>query len=143
MFKGAHNVSLDAKGRMAIPTKYRESLNELCSGRVVLTTDPEKCLLLYAEPEWEDFQHRLMKTPNAKKSIRQLQRFYIGNAAECDMDGNGRILVPQTLRAFANIDKRAVLSGVSNKFEIWNEDAWNQQLMDVPEIPEDLGDLFI
>jgi MraZ protein len=125
LFRGVNVISLDSKGRMAIPTRYREPLVEHCDGNLVVTVDPDYCLLIYPLPEWEEIERKLAKLPSFNKKARALQRLLMGHATECEMDSHGRILVTPPLRSFASIDKRAVLIGQGNKFELWDEQRWN------------------
>jgi MraZ protein len=127
LFRGVSALNLDIKGRMAMPTKYRQRLVEDCDGKLVVTVDRDHCLLLYPLPEWEDIERKLVRLPSLNKQARRLQRLLIGHATEVDLDSNGRILLPPPLREFAELDKRVVLIGQGNKFEIWNEDIWNQR----------------
>ncbi len=125
MFRGLATLNLDSKGRMAIPTRYRDSLLRHCNGQMVITVDRDHCLLLYTLPDWEEIERKLVKLPSFNRQARRLQRLLIGHATECEMDGNGRILLPPALREFAGLDKTVVLIGQGNKFEVWAEDAWN------------------
>ena len=125
MFRGVNALALDSKGRMAIPTRYREQLTRLCSGQMVLTVDRDHCLLLYPQPEWEEIERKIMKLSSFNKQTRKLQRLLVGHATECELDGNGRILLAPPLREFAGLNKDVVLIGQGNKFEIWDEVAWN------------------
>lgn len=125
MFRGVSPINVDAKGRMAMPAKYRERLNELCEGRLVLTVDFDKCLMLFPEGEWDQLERKLVRLPSLNPRARRLQRLLLGYATECELDGNGRILLPAVLREYAGLDKRIVLVGQGNKFEIWNEEVWN------------------
>ena len=127
MFRGATKVTLDAKGRMAVPTRYRPRIDDLCGGRLVLTVDRDYCLLLYPLPEWEDIERKLVRLGNLDPRARRLQRLLIGHATELEMDSNGRILLPPPLREFAQLDKRIALTGQGKKFEIWNEQIWQEQ----------------
>lgn len=127
MYRGVNALNLDAKGRMAIPTKYRERLMERCDGHLVVTVDRDRCLLLYPLPDWEHIERKLSALPNLDKQTRRLQRLLIGHATECDMDGNSRILLPPPLREFAGLDKHAVMIGQGNKFELWDEQLWNER----------------
>lgn len=127
MFRGVNALNLDVKGRMAMPTKYRQSLMEHCDGQMVVTVDRDHCLLLYPLPEWEDIERKLVKLPSLNKQARRLQRLLIGHATECELDGSGRILIPPPLREFSNLDKQIVLIGQGNKFEIWDENTWNER----------------
>lgn len=125
MFRGVNGVSLDSKGRIAIPTRYREGLAARCSGRLIMTVDRDHCLLLYPLPEWELIEAKLVRLSSFNTQTRRLQRLLIGHATECDMDGAGRILVPAPLREFAGLDKDIMLIGQGNKFELWDEAVWN------------------
>lgn len=127
MFRGVNTVNLDSKGRLAIPTKYRDALVRLCEGQMVVTVDRDGCLLLYPLPEWEEIERKLARLSSFQKQTRRLQRLLIGHATECEMDGNGRILLSQPLREFAGLEKAVVLIGQSNKFEIWAESTWNER----------------
>lgn len=127
MFRGVTTISLDAKGRMALPTRYRERLMSRCDGHMVVTVDRDSCLLLYPLPEWEEIERKLVRLPGLNSQVRKLQRLLIGHATECDLDGSGRILLPVPLREFANLERRIVLIGQGNKFEIWDENIWNER----------------
>ena len=124
-FRGINNLALDTKGRMAMPSRYRDRLQEGCGGRLVITVDRDHCLLVYPLPEWEIIEAKLIELPSLNKQARLLQRLLIGYATECEMDGQGRILVPTMLRDFAGLNKKIVLIGQGKKFEIWDEAAWD------------------
>lgn len=125
-FRGINNVSLDVKGRMAMPARYRERLLESCGGRLVITIDRDHCLLVYPLPEWEIIETKLNQLPSLNRQARLLQRLYIGHATELDMDAQGRILLPLMLREYAGLGKKIVLIGQGRKFEIWDETLWNE-----------------
>lgn len=125
-FRGINNIALDAKGRMALPARYRERLLESCGGRLVVTVDRDHCLLVYPLPEWEIIESKLIELPSLNKQARLLQRLLIGHATELEMDGQGRILLPAMLRDFAGLTKKAVLIGQGKKLEIWDEDTWGE-----------------
>ena len=127
MFRGGGNVNLDAKGRLALPTRYRGPIMERFDGHLVLTVHYDGCLLLYPQPEWQDIERKLIRLPNQDPRTRAMQRMLIGHATEVDMDGHGRILIAPRLREFAKLDKRVSLTGVGNKFEIWDEEVWDQK----------------
>jgi len=125
-FRGINNLALDAKGRMAMPSRYRERLLEICGNRLVITVDRDHCLLVYPLPEWEIIESKLVNLPSLNKQARLLQRLLIGYATECEIDSQGRILLPAMLREFAGLNKKTVLIGQGKKFEIWDEDTWNE-----------------
>lgn len=134
MFRGVNNISLDAKGRMAIPTRFRESLQSGCASQLVVTVDTDRCLLIYPLPEWQEIERKLVKLPSLNKTARHLQRMLMGNATDVEMDGQGRILIPTPLRSYAGLEKKAVMIGQGHKFELWNEESWNNQLNEWQEI---------
>lgn len=126
MFRGANLLTMDAKGRIAVPARYRQTLQELCDGRLVITLDRSGCLLLYPEPEWLEVEGKLRQLPSTNATARRLQRVMVGHATEMEMDKQGRILLPPVLREVAALDRHVMLVGQINKFELWNEEAWNR-----------------
>lgn len=129
MFRGINKATLDAKGRMALPTKYRETLGIVCGGSVVVTIDMrESCLLMYPLPEWEVVQRKLEGLANINNQARTLQRLLIGHATDLELDANGRILLPVMLREYASLTKKMVVVGQGNKLELWAEDVWQAQM---------------
>ncbi|MCF6337323.1 MAG: division/cell wall cluster transcriptional repressor MraZ [Gammaproteobacteria bacterium] len=142
MFRGVNALNLDAKGRVAMPTRHRQRLSDTCDGQMVITVDnSDRCLLLYPLQEWEVVERKLQKLPSFNRQARRLQRMLIGHATEVEMDGTGRLLVPPPLREFADLEKRVVLIGQSNKFELWNEELWTESRSDWMAAGDDLGDL--
>lgn len=125
MFRGINPLSLDGKGRLAMPAKYRQELLQAANGQLVLTVDRDRCLLLYPLPVWEEVEGQLIRLSSTNPRARALKRLLLGHAEECTLDASGRILLPAPLREFASLEKRVVLVGQGNKFEIWNESAWN------------------
>ena len=118
-------MNMDAKGRLAIPAKYREGLAEHCASRIVVTINPrEHCLWLYPEPEWKVVERRVAELPSLKRQNQVLKRLLLGHASELEMDGQGRVLLSSELRAYARLDKRIALVGEGDKFEIWGEEQW-------------------
>ncbi len=125
MFLGVNTLNLDAKGRMAIPAKYRGELADCCASRIVVTIHPhERCLWLYPENEWREVARQLSRLPTLKRQNQMLKRLLLGYASEMDMDAQGRILLSPELRDHAGLEKRVSVVGQGNKFEIWNESAW-------------------
>ncbi|ROQ20836.1 MraZ protein [Marinimicrobium koreense] len=132
MLTGSHSINMDAKGRMAIPTRIRESFVASCEGRLVLTAHTQqRCLLVYSEPDWLERLPKIQALPDNDPAAGRIKRLWIGYATQLEMDGNGRILVPPTLRSFARLDKKLMLVGLGDKMELWNEDSW-QDLIEQP-----------
>lgn len=127
MFRGSSTLNLDSKGRLAVPTRHRDFLQSYCSGRLIVTADPSKCLLIYPLPDWEPIEKKLNSLSSFNPQTRSLQRLLVGNASDVELDSAGRILVPTSLRQFAGLEKSVVLAGQGNKFEVWDEEKWNQQ----------------
>jgi len=132
LFRGISAINLDEKGRITIPTRYRGMLQQCCNAHMIVTVAVNErcsgeigCLWLYPLPEWEQLEVTISQLPTLNKAAGKLRRFLIGNASECDMDSQGRLLLPEKLRSFAELDKKIMLVGQLNKFEIWNEAAWN------------------
>jgi len=129
MFRGANAINLDSKGRLAIPTKYRQSILDDCDGQLICTIDSKQsCLLLYPLPEWEEIEIKLLKLSSMIEQESRLQRLLLGNATDSDMDKNGRVLVPPPLRQYAKLDKSIMLVGKLNRFEIWDAATWSAQI---------------
>ena len=125
MARGSTNLTLDEKGRIAVPTRLRPGLVEESGGSVVITVSPaERCLSLYTLNNWVVVEAKLTKLPSMDPQARRLRRLLIGHAHDCGMDRGGRILLPAPLREFAFIEKQVVLVGQGDKFEIWSEDNW-------------------
>lgn len=137
MFRGVTQLALDGKGRLAIPARYRGTVEARSQGRLVITADPSGCLLLYPLPDWEPIQQRLMSLSSFNERIRKLQRLLVGHADDAEIDGSGRVLVPQALRQFATLDKHVVLVGQGNRFELWDQARWDAQTQDAMALPAD------
>jgi len=125
VFRGATNITLDAKGRLAIPTRYRERIATRCDGQLVITLDRDHCLLIYPLPDWEEIERKLVRLPSLQKRSREMQRIMLGYATEVDVDGAGRILLSRELREVAGLERTAMLIGQGHKFELWDEERWN------------------
>jgi MraZ protein len=128
VFFGETAINLDAKGRLAVPMRYRDALVEQCENRMVLTYSAFDTGSLWLQPEqtWERVRDDVMALPNFNASHRSLQRRMVGAATAVEPDGNGRILLPPSLRQVAGLEKRVVLLGMGNRFEIWNENILNE-----------------
>ena len=130
MFRGANSINLDSKGRIAIPAKYRDGINESAESHMIVTCDPyENCLLIFTLKHWETTEADLQALSNSKPLFRRLKRIMLAHATEVDMDANGRLLIPSVLRERANLNKESMLIGQGNTFQLWNENEWNS-LMD-------------
>lgn len=129
MLRGVSVISLDIKGRLALPKRYRKELDALCDGEFVCTIDHQlPCLLLYPLPEWERIEAKLSRLSSFNPVERRLQRILLGHAFDCEMDAQGRLLISATLRDYAALHGKAMLVGQLNKFELWNADTWQQQI---------------
>ena len=129
MFFGETAINLDAKGRLAIPIRYRDDIQEACDGRLVLTYSAfdSGALWLYPEDEWMRVRNDVTGLSTFKPEHRSLQRRLVGSASAIEPDANGRIQLPQTLRQVTGLEKRVVLLGMGRRFEIWNETVLNQR----------------
>lgn len=124
MFRGITSAKIDPKGRIVMPTRYRDRLL-MGSNSVIVTIDTEdRCLLLYPIREWEEIEAKLAALPSFNAAARRIQRLLIGHATDIEMDAQGRLLLPPLLREYANLSKKAVLVGQGKKFEIWDETHW-------------------
>ncbi len=144
MFFGVSTLNLDAKGRIAVPARHRELLADCCASRVVVTVNPiagERCLWLYPENEWRNVTRTLSKLPTMDRQAQALRRLVYGFASALELDGQGRILLTNEQREFAGLDKRVVLVGQEQKFEIWDEQLWtdNQAQWQAAVMSEDGG----
>ena len=127
MFRGATKVTLDDKGRMVMPTRYREQISESGQGHLVVTVDRDQCLLIYPLPEWDRIERKLMSLPSLHAQARRLQRLMVGHATDVEIDGHGRVLLPPELREFAQLERHGMLIGQGNRFELWDETRWGER----------------
>ena len=128
-FRGVSNLSLDAKGRIVLPARYRERLLEICHSEMIVTIDTEQpCLLIYPLPEWELIEEKIEALPSFNPATRRIQRLLIGHATEVEVDGNGRMLLSNPLREYAQLGKKVVLIGQGKKFELWDEAVWSERM---------------
>jgi MraZ protein len=151
MFRGPSKVTLDAKGRLAMPSRHRERILTRANGALVATVDRDYCLLIYPLPEWEEIERKLVRLPALNKTARRLQRLMLGYATELEMDNQGRILLPRELREFAGLERQVMLIGQGNKFELWDEQRWIERRDewlaaddgDFKDLPEELESLSL
>ena len=122
MFMGEYNHVIDAKGRLIIPARFRELLGE----EFIMTRGLDGCLSVYPMDEWETFEKKLRALPLTNKNARTFTRFFVAGATNCELDRQGRVLVPQPLREFAGLEKEVVLTGNLNRIEIWSKEKWSE-----------------
>lgn len=141
MFMGEYNHTVDAKGRLIVPAKFRELLGE----EFVVTKGLDGCLFVYSKEEWDVIEEKFRGVSQFSKDARKFARFFFAGAAVCEVDKQGRILLPAVLRDYAEIGKEVVLAGVLNHIEIWNKDKWleTNEYDDVEEIAEHMAELGI
>jgi MraZ protein len=148
MFEGAAALSLDVKGRLAIPARHRETLLAAAEGALVLTAHPHRCLLLYPAPAWQPIRDQVLRASSLDPRAASIKRVLVGNARTETLDSAGRILVAPELRDYAQFEKTVYLVGMGTHFEIWSEAGWKQQ-NDLAvqalagELPPGLGDLVL
>jgi MraZ protein len=129
MYRGTSAITLDSKNRITIPTRYREELFADCQGKMVCTVDIQHpCLLLYPLPEWEEIELKLCGLSSMNPQERLLQQVLLVNASDCEIDKSGRLLINGPLRQHAGLEKGLMLVGQLRKFEIWSENAWQDQM---------------
>ncbi|MCS3902244.1 MraZ protein [Methylohalomonas lacus] len=128
MFRGLSSLSVDSKGRIAVPSRYRERLAGMAEGALVLTLSPlDRSLWLYPLPEWELIEAKLADLSDFDVQSRRTKQMMRGYASDCQLDGQGRILLAQELRDYAALGKEVILLGQGNKFELWDAGVWNEQ----------------
>ncbi len=139
MFMGEYNHSVDTKGRLIIPTKFREQLGT----EFIVTKGLDGCLFAFPQGEWQAFEEKLRSLPLTQKGARQFTRFFVAGATPCELDKQGRILLPATLREFAGLEKDVVLAGMLNRVEIWSKAKWtdNNAVDDMETIAEQMAGL--
>lgn len=139
MFMGEYNHTVDTKGRLIIPSRFRDELGD----EFVVTKGLDGCLFIFPNNEWQAFEEKLKALPLTNKSARQFARFFVAGATPCELDKQGRILLPGTLREFAGLEKDVVLTGMLNRIEIWSKSKWNENNSydDMDDIAEQMTDL--
>lgn len=151
MFRGVQHINMDAKGRLAIPSRQREPLLEQCAGQIVVTIDTQStCLCIYPMPAWERIEGDLQSLPSLNPAVKRFQRLMLGYATDIQLDSNGRMLLPPSLRDYAKLEKKLVLVGQGNKLELWCEELWtverDKALEDVgadESLPDELMNLSL
>ena len=151
MFRGSSAINLDAKGRLAMPSRYRDELIERCEGQMVITIDlVDPCLCIYPLPDWEKVEEQLSQMPSLRAQTRQLNRLLIGSAVDLELDNSGRLLIPARLREQAGLTKQVMLVGQLNKFQLWDERQWYELLnadleaiKNPDHLPEELMNLVL
>lgn len=142
MFIGEYKHSLDEKGRVNVPSKYRDKLGEA----FILTKGLDGCLFIYPSSEWVIFEQKLKQLPLTNTNARKFVRFFLAGAVECSADKQGRILIPNHLRVYSNIEKDIVFIGMSNRIEVWSNNKWddyNQEAFDADLIAKQMEELGI
>ena len=139
MFMGEYQHSLDSKGRLIIPAKFREELGE----NAVMTRGLDNCLFLFPQSEWMVLEEKLKTLPLTKATARQFVRFLFSGATECDLDKQGRITIPQSLRDYAKVDKEVVVYGVSNRIDIWSRDRWELLMQEAEDAYEEIAENIV
>ena len=141
MFMGEYNHTIDAKGRLIVPAKFREILGD----NFIVTKGLDGCLFVYPNDEWTRFEEKLKSLPLTNKNARQFTRFFLAGAAACEVDKQGRILLPQVLREFVSLEKDVVLVGVASRIEIWSRERWDESMNtydgDMDEVAENMESL--
>lgn len=152
MFRGINAITIDAKGRLNVPVKYRASLLEENTSGLVVTIDTEEtCLLLYPANEWQVIEAKLQSMPSFNSAARRIQRLLIGHATDIEPDSSGRLLIPPVLREYARLEKKVVMIGQGNKFEVWSDSLWQEKRkqwlsetsLDSQELPDDMKDISL
>ena len=149
MFLGVSTLNLDAKGRIAIPAKHRETLAQTCASRVVVTINPnrdDRCLWLYPENEWREIARNLSRLPPMIRQNQLIQRLMLGHASEVELDGQGRVLLPNELREYAGLHKDCVILGIDSFLEIWDDSEyrayWDRNEAEFQQAAEELGKII-
>ena len=140
MFIGEYEHSVDAKGRVIMPAKLREDIGE----KFILTKGLDGCLFAYSQNEWNNFEEKLKSLPLTNKNARDFVRFFLSGAIECEIDKQGRFLIPSNLREYSKLDKEIMILGVGTRIEIWNKETWikSEENISADEIAENMDKLL-
>ncbi|MFL2840398.1 MAG: division/cell wall cluster transcriptional repressor MraZ [Pseudohongiellaceae bacterium] len=151
LFRGLHSITLDAKGRMAIPARFRGIVESHCQGQLVVTIDQDgESLVIYPLNEFVEIERKVAALSSFHPESKRLKNIFIGHATEVNLDSSSRILIPLNLREFVGLDKKAALVGQGNKLAIWNDEAWNKtrdnwlkHKVNTEELPDELRNLSL
>ena len=147
MFRGVNHITMDAKGRLALPARIREKLSDQCQGQIVVTVDTQsRCLLVYPMPVWETIEQQIQELPSMNQAVRRFQRLVIGYATDLEFDSAGRVLLPPALREYAGLEKKLVLVGQGKKMELWDEASWQAEIEQSKEdtsVPDELMSIVL
>lgn len=138
MFRGRYNYQIDTKGRLSVPARFRELLVSNYDERVIITNF-DQCLWTYPAPEWQELEKKVSALPQFMEEVKALQRVFISAAVECPIDKQGRILIPPSLREYADIRKDVVIVGMTRRFEIWSRERWDAVFSTAQQKLEGLG----
>ncbi len=141
MLMGEYSHSLDTKGRLIMPAKLRQDIGD----KFILTKGLDGCLFAFSQTEWNNFEEKLKSLPLSDKNARNFVRFFLSGATECEIDKQGRFLIPNNLRTAANLEKDAIIIGVGTRIEIWNKETWEKcdKEISADEIAENMANLGI
>lgn len=143
LFQGISSVTIDAKGRLSVPTRHRDAISNQFEGRLTITRHPDGCLMIFPRPEWERYREKVLALP---ESVRWWKRILVGNAMDVEMDGAGRLLVPPELRQAVGLSKEAVLLGLGNVFELWDKasyEAKEAETLQQQAMPDAIKDITL
>ncbi|MDY7031621.1 MAG: division/cell wall cluster transcriptional repressor MraZ [Thermodesulfobacteriota bacterium] len=138
MFRGRYEHTIDLKGRVSLPARFREVLKDKYDDQLIITNFDD-CLVAYPDEEWRVIEDKVSSLSMVKKEVKSFQRFFISGATECSIDKQGRILIPSGLRKYAKLEKDIVFAGLTKKIEIWSKEMWEQEIVKVQESFDDLS----
>ena len=141
MFRGRYEHTIDSKGRLSIPSRFREILVDRYS-ETLIVTNFDRCLVAFPKEEWEALERKAALLPQLKKEVKSFQRYFISGATECPLDGQGRILIPPTLRDYADLGRDVVLVGLLKKMEIWSKARWQEVFSHSQKTFEETSDVL-